>query len=135
MNKYELVYIITPDIEEEARNAVHTRVQDLIAQNGGEVTKVDDWGKRRLAYAINDRTEGWYVLVNFNAESAIPREIERNLGNMDAVLRYQIIHVLEKRSAVKPRPVRTAPAAEAAPAPEKAEEAPAAEAPAEAPAE
>ena len=121
MNKYELVYIITPDIEEEARKVVHTRVQDLIAQNGGEVTKVDDWGKRRLAYAINDRTEGWYVLVNFNAEGEVPREIERNLGNMDAVLRYQIIRVLEKRSNVKPRPVRTAPAAEAAPA----EEAPA----------
>ena len=132
MNKYELVYIITPDIEEEARKVVHTRVQDLIAQNGGEVTKVDDWGKRRLAYAIEDRTEGWYVLVNFNAEGEVPREIERNLGNMDAVLRYQIIRVLEKRSNVTPRPVRTAPAAEAAPAPEAA---PAEEAPAETPAE
>ena len=125
MNKYELVYIITPDIEEEARKAVHTRVQDLIAQNGGEVTKVDDWGKRRLAYAIEDRTEGWYVLVNFNAEGEVPREIERNLGNMDAVLRYQIIRVLEKRSNVKPRPVRTAPAAEAAPAEEAPAETPA----------
>ena len=132
MNKYELVYIITPDIDEEARKVVHTRVQDLIAQNGGEVTKVDDWGKRRLAYAIEDRTEGWYVLVNFNAEGEVPREIERNLGNMDAVLRYQIIRVLEKRSNVKPRPVRTAPAAEAAPAPEAA---PAEEAPAETPPE
>ena len=132
MNKYELVYIITPDIEEEARKVVHTRVQDLIAQNGGEVTKVDDWGKRRLAYAIEDRNEGWYVLVNFNAESEVPREIERNLGNMDAVLRYQIIRVLEQRSNVQPRPVRTAPAAEAAPAPETA---PAEEAPAETPAE
>ena len=81
MNKYELVYIITPDIDEEARKVVHTRVQDLIAQNSGEVTKVDDWGKRRLAYAIEDRNEGWYVLVNFNAESEVPREIERNLGN------------------------------------------------------
>ena len=132
MNKYELVYIITPDIEEEARKVVHTRVQDLIAQNGGEVTKVDDWGKRRLAYAIDYKTEGWYVLVNFNAEGEVPREIERNLGNMDAVLRYQIIRVLEKRSNVKPRPVRAAPAAEAAPAPEAA---PAEEAPAETPAE
>ena len=93
MNKYELVYIITPDI---------------------------------------DRTEGWYVLVNFNAEGEVPREIERNLGNMDAVLRYQIIRVLEKRSNVKPRPVRTAPAAEAAPAEEAA---PVSEAPAETPAE
>ena len=125
MNKYELVYIITPDIDEEARKVVHTRVQDLIAQNGGEVTKVDDWGKRRLAYVIDYKTEGWYVLVNFNAEGEVPREIERNLGNMDAVLRYQIIRVLEKRSNVKPRPVRTAPAAEAAPAEEAPAETPA----------
>ena len=126
MNKYELVYIITPDIDEEARKVVHTRVQDLIAQNSGEVTKVDDWGKRRLAYAIEDRNEGWYVLVNFNAESEVPREIERNLGNMDAVLRYQIIRVLEKRSSVKPRAPR--PVQQPAPeAPVAEEAAPAAE--------
>ena len=130
MNKYELVYIITPDIDEEARKGVQSRVQDLIAQNGGEVSKVEEWGKRRLAYAIEDRTEGWYVLVNFNAESEVPREIERNMGNMDTILRYQIIRVLEKRSNVKPRPVRTAPAQEA-----PAEAAPAAEEPAPAPAE
>ncbi|MBQ8081699.1 MAG: 30S ribosomal protein S6 [Clostridia bacterium] len=125
MNKYELVYIITPEAEEEARKALNTRIQDLIVKLGGEVTKVEDWGKRRLAYAINYKTEGWYVLVNFNGEGKEPREIERNLGNIDSVIRYQIIHVLDKRSNVKPRPVRAAAPAEA---PQEAPaEAPAAE--------
>ncbi len=131
MNKYELVYIIDPAVEEEARKALMERVNGLITGNEGEVSKVEEWGKRRLAYAINYKTEGWYVLVNFSSASELPREIERNLGNIDSVIRYQIVRVLDKRSNVKPRPVRVAPAAEAAEAPA----APAAEAPAEAPVE
>ncbi len=131
MNKYELVYIIDPAVEEEARKALMERVNGLITGNAGEVSKVEEWGKRRLAYAINYKTEGWYVLVNFSSASELPREIERNLGNIDSVIRYQIVRVLDKRSNVKPRPVRVAPAAEAAEAPA----APAAEAPAEAPVE
>lgn len=66
-------------------------------------------GKRRLAYAINYKTEGWYVLVTLKAPSALPREIERNLGNMEAILRYLFVKLEEKRSNVKPRPVRVAP--------------------------
>ncbi len=131
MNKYELVYIIDPAVEEEARKALMERVNGLITGNEGEVSKVEEWGKRRLAYAINYKTEGWYVLVSFSSASELPREIERNLGNIDSVIRYQIVRVLDKRSNVKPRPVRVAPAAEAAEAPA----APAAEAPAEAPVE
>ncbi len=126
MNKYELVYIIAPDVDEEGRKALNERVNDLIVRDGGEVTKVEDWGKRRLAYAIDYKTEGWYNLVNFNGNSEMPREIERNLGIIDQVIRYQVIRVLEKRSNVKPRaprpaqPAPEAPAAEAA-APETAE--------------
>ena len=62
MNKYELVYIIAPDVDEEGRKALRERVNDLIVRDGGEVIKVEDWGKRRLAYAIDYKTEGWYVL-------------------------------------------------------------------------
>ena len=123
MNKYELVYIITPDVDEEGRKALNERVNELIVRNGGEVTKVEDWGKRRLAYAIDYKTEGWYVLVNFNGNSEMPKEIERNLGIIDQVIRYQIIRVLEKRSSVKPRAPRPVQPAPEAPA----EEAPAAE--------
>ena len=130
MNRYELTYIIDTALEETARKELIEKVSNLIAANGGEVEKVDEtWGKRRLAYAINYKTEGWYVLVTFKAPADLPRELERNLEIYDSVLRYLVVKLVEKRSNVKPRAVRPAPVAapveEAAPAPEAA---PAAEA-------
>ena len=132
MNRYELTYIIDTALEETARKELIEKVSNLIAANGGEVEKVDEtWGKRRLAYAIDYKTEGWYVLVTFKAPAELPRELERNLEIYDSVIRYLVVKLVEKRSNVKPRAVRpaapVAPAAEAAPA---VETAPAAEAPA-----
>ena len=140
MNKYELVYIIDPAVEEEARKTLIAKFSDLITGNGGSVDKVEEWGKRRLAYAIDYKTEGYYVLVNFQAEAELPRELERNLQISDSVIRYQVIKLLERKVGIKPRAVRPAPAAPAAvEAPvEAAAEAPVetpAEAPVEAPAE
>ena len=139
MNRYELTYIIDTALEETARKELIEKVSNLIAANGGEVEKVDEtWGKRRLAYAINYKTEGWYVLVTFKANPELPRELERNLEIYESVLRYLVIKVEEKRSNVKPRavkpvaaPVEEAPAAVEAPA-EEAPEAPVAEPVAEA---
>ena len=130
MNRYELTYIIDTALEETARKELIEKVSNLIAANGGEVEKVDEtWGKRRLAYAINYKTEGWYVLVTFKAPADLPRELERNLEIYDSVIRYLVVKLVEKRSNVKPRAVRPAPVAapaeEAAPA---VEAAPAAEA-------
>ena len=131
MNKYELVYVIDAALEDEARKAVIDRFNGMIEQNGGKVTKVDEWGKRRLAYPINYKTEGYYLLVNFESEATLPREIERNMQIAETILRYLIVKVEEKRSNVKPRPERKAPEAEeeipAAEALEAAEEAPVAE--------
>ena len=124
MNKYEVVYIIDPAVEEEARKALIAKYNELITGNGGSVDKVEEWGKRRLAYAIDYKTEGYYVLVNFQAESELPKELERNLQISDSIIRYQVIRLLEKKASVKPRPVRTAPAA---PAAEAVVETPAAE--------
>jgi len=131
MNKYEVVYIIDPAVEDEARKALIAKFNELITGNGGSVDKVEEWGKRRLAYAIDYKTEGYYVLVNFQAEADLPKELERNLQISDSVIRYQVIKQIERKVGIKPRAVRPAPAA--APA----VEAPvaAAEAPAEAPAE
>lgn len=127
MNRYELTYIIDTALEETARKELIEKVSALIANNGGEVEKVDEtWGKRRLAYAINYKTEGWYVLVTFKAPAELPRELERNLEIYDSVIRYLVVKLVEKRSGVKPRAVRPAPVA--APA----VEAPTAEAPVEA---
>lgn len=114
MNKYEVVYIIDPAVEEEARKELIAKYNALIAENGGTVDKVEEWGKRRLAYAIDYKTEGYYVLVNFQAESELPKELERNLQISDSVIRYQVIKLLERKAGVKPRPVRVAPAAPAA---------------------
>ena len=134
MNRYELTYIIDTALEETARKELIEKYAELIKQNGGEIEKVDEtWGKRRLAYAINDMWEGWYVLVTFQSIGDLPKEIERNLEINDKVLRYLIIKLEEKKQSVKPRPVRVvtpiapvvaaeaveapeAPAAEAAPA-------------------
>lgn len=128
MNKYEVVYIIDPAVEEEARKALIAKFNDLITGNGGSVDKVEEWGKRRLAYAIDYKTEGYYVLVNFQGEADLPKELERNLQISDSVIRYQVIRQIERKVGIKPRAVRPAPAAPAA-------EAPAAEAPVETPAE
>ena len=117
MNKYEVVYIIDPAVEEEARKELIAKYNALIANNGGSVDKVEEWGKRRLAYAIDYKTEGYYVLVNFQAESELPKELERNLQISESVIRYQVIRIEERKSSVKPRPVRVAPAAPAAEAP------------------
>lgn len=122
MNRYEMIYIIDTGLEEAARKELIEKVSALISANGGEIEKVDEtWGKRRLAYAIDYKTEGWYVLVTFKAPAELPRELERNLQINENVLRYLVVKLVEKRSSVKPRPVR----------PVAAEEAPAEEAPVE----
>ncbi len=130
MNKYEVVYIIDPAVEDEARKALINRFNELITGNGGSVDKVEEWGKRRLAYAIDYKTEGYYVLVNFQAEADLPKELERNLQISDSVIRYQVIKQIERKVGIKPRAVRPAPVAPAAEAPAAAEapvETPAAE--------
>ena len=133
MNKYEVVYIIDPAVEDAARKALINRFNDLIAENGGTVDKVEEWGKKRLAYAIDYKTEGYYVLVNFQGEAELPKELERNLQISDSVIRYQVIKQIERKVGIKPRAVRPAPVAAPVAAP-AVEAEPAAEAPVETPA-
>ena len=123
MNRYELTYIIDTALEETARKELIEKFSSLITANGGEVEKVDEtWGKRRLAYAINDKVEGYYVLVTMKAPTDLPREIERTMGINENIMRCLIIKLEEKKHSVKPRPVRVATPVAAD------EEAPAAEA-------
>ena len=93
MNKYEMMYIIDAALEDAPRKELIEKVSAQIAANGGVVEKVDEWGKRRLAYAINYKTEGYYVLVNFSAESEVPHEMERLLQINEQVLRYLVIRL------------------------------------------
>ena len=98
MNNYELIYIIDAALEEAARKDLIEKFNGVITANGGEVVKVEEWGKRRLAYAIDYKTEGYYVYVAFNASAELPKELSRNLGNNESVIRSQIVKLLTKKS-------------------------------------
>lgn len=89
MRKYEVMYIIRPDIEQEAVQAAVEKFQGVIS-NGGEITKHEVQGKRRLAYEIKKFRDGVYVLVNFTAEPAVVTELERIMKISDEVIRYLI---------------------------------------------
>ena len=117
MNQYEVMYVIDAALEDSARTDLINRFSELVVKNGGEVERVDEWGKRRLAYAINYKTEGYYVLMYIKGPSDLPREIERNLQIADQVLRYLVVSY-EGALPAKREPFRPAPAREAAaPAP------------------
>ena len=87
---YEIMYIVKP-IEEDAFKAVVAKFDTLISANGGKVEKTDCWGKRRLAYEIQDLNEGIYVLVTFQADAAAVKELDRVMKITDEVLRHMII--------------------------------------------
>ncbi|CAH8720787.1 30S ribosomal protein S6 [Paenibacillus thiaminolyticus] len=90
MRKYELMYIIRPDIEQEAVQAAVDKFQGVISNEGGEITKHDVMGKRRLAYEIKKFRDGIYVLVNFTAQPAVVAELERQLKISDEVIRHLV---------------------------------------------
>ena len=95
MNSYETIFIIDAGLDEEATKAVVEKFTNLIAANG-TVDEVDEWGKRRLAYEIDDKTEGYYVLVNFTSDADFPKELDRQYRITDTVLRTIIIRKDEK---------------------------------------
>ena len=87
---YEVVYILDPAQGEEAIAATVAKFQTLAEQNGSDVV-VDEWGKRRLAYPINYKTEGYYVLMKFVSGPAFPRELDRKLRIAEGVMRSLIV--------------------------------------------
>lgn len=93
MNKYELALVLRPDLDEETKTAELQKVQDLVTRFEGTVEKVDDWGKRRLAYEIQKVNEGFYTFITFVANSSTPAEIESRVRIMETVLRYLIVRV------------------------------------------
>lgn len=90
MNNYEAVLIFKTELADADRNALLDRFKGHIEENG-EVVSVDDWGKRRLAYEINDLKEGYYYIVDFKSEPDHIKEFERRLRLSDFVLRYMVI--------------------------------------------
>ena len=109
LNSYESLFIVDLSNGEEAAKATVTKFTDLIAKNG-EIVDVADWGKRRLAYPINDMNEGYYTVVTFKSEPSFPVELER-LYNIDESVMRNIVLKLDYEPVAKA--VETAPAAEA----------------------
>lgn len=98
VNSYETLFVIDADLTEEETKALVEKFQKLIADHG-EIGEVNEWGKRKLAYPINDKTEGYYVLVNFKSESTLPLELERIFGITEGILRSIVIRHEEKKAA------------------------------------
>ena len=94
MRKYEVIFIVKP-MEEEATSAVVEKFTKLIADNGGTVDSEDRWGKKRLAYPINDETEGVYTVIRFTSNPDFPAELDRVFKITEGVLRSMTIAVEE----------------------------------------
>ena len=137
MNKYELALVVSAKLDNEGVAAVVDNAKQLIERFGGQVSEVEEWGKRKLAYEIQKQTEAFYFFVQFEADTTAPAEIESRMRIMENVLRYLVIRK-DENDTFKVTPEK-APAAETeeAEAEEAVEESPEApEAPAdEAPAE
>lgn len=95
MNSYEILFVIANALDDETKEATVEMVKSII-EDGGEVTRVDIKGTRKLAYPIEKKTEGYYVLVEFNAPADLPKELDRRLRISDDVVRHIIINKDEK---------------------------------------
>lgn len=93
LRDYELVLIVKPDVEEEALNARIESLSKLVTGGGGNVSSVERWGKRRLAYPIKHFMEGSYVFTQLKIKPATSKELEANLRILEDVLRYLLIKV------------------------------------------
>lgn len=89
--EYELVYILTPNVDPDEADRVATRIQDVVTKLGGKITKVDSWGRRRLAYPIKKASRGVFIYVRMVGYSDLVAELERNLRNIDSVVRFQTV--------------------------------------------
>ncbi|QTN01180.1 30S ribosomal protein S6 [Sediminibacillus dalangtanensis] len=88
MRNYEIMYIVRPDIEEEAQTALIERFNKILTDNGAEIDKVDEKGKKRLAYEINNYRDGYYVLINFKGDETAINEFDRQAKYSDDIIRH-----------------------------------------------
>ena len=91
MINYEVMFIIDPALEDDAKEATIEAVKGIIAAEG-EVGNTDVWGMRKLAYPIQKKSEGYYVVIEFKAEPTLPKELDRRLKISDNVMRHLIIN-------------------------------------------
>lgn len=91
MNKYEVLYILDSKVDGAQKDVLVEKYSALVKDNGGEVESVDKWGDRKLAYPIDYKNEGYYVLMTFSAKPEFPQELERQMRIADEVIRYMVI--------------------------------------------
>ena len=97
MTNYEVLFVIDPTLEDEKKEAAIDRVKEVISSEG-EVGNVDVWGLRKLAYPIQKKSEGYYVVVEFKAEPTLPQELDRRLKISDDYMRHMIVCKDEKKA-------------------------------------
>ncbi|MBQ8387374.1 MAG: 30S ribosomal protein S6 [Clostridia bacterium] len=124
INSYETMFIVDPTNGEDAIKATVNKFTGLISSNA-ELVEVNEWGKRRLAYPINDLNEGYYVVATFKAEAGVPVELDRNYNIDENIMRSMIVKL--DFEAVKHETPAVEETAEEAPVAEATEEAPATE--------
>ena len=100
LNSYETLFVVDPTLGEESVKAIVDKFTTLISENA-TIESVDEWGKRRLAYAIDYKNEGYYVLVNFKSEGAFTLELERVFGITEGILRSIVIKHIDDKKTVK----------------------------------
>jgi len=91
VRKYEIMLILPAEADDQAVSAVVERIKSVIDGSGGEVSKVDSWGRRRLAYEIDKRSEGFYVVAEMSADPASIRELDRVMTLADDVVRFKVL--------------------------------------------
>ncbi len=96
MNKYESIFVLSALLEDEKIQEIIAKVKTLV-ETSGQLEKVDEWGKKRLAYEIDDQKEGYYTLMQFSAASEFPAELERIYKITEGVLKYLIIRLDETK--------------------------------------
>ncbi len=95
MTNYEVMFVIDPTRDEEQREATVETVKSIIDADG-EVSEVDVWGMRKLAYPIEKKSEGYYVVIEFKGNNTLPKELDRRMKISDAVIRHIVVNKDEK---------------------------------------
>jgi small subunit ribosomal protein S6 len=93
MKKYEIMYVIRPNIEDDAKKALVARFDEILTSNGAEIIESKEWGKRRLAYEINDFREGFYQIVKVTADSRAIDEYIRLANINEDIIRYVAVNI------------------------------------------
>ncbi len=93
MRTYEVTYILSPEMEEEQVTELQEKFTNMVTEAGGEIVNIDNWGKRKLAYEIEGKNEGIYVITKFNSQSEAAENLRRNLKISDQVLKALVINL------------------------------------------